>query len=72
MDIVHPVSLSSFHVVVENSHIIYECYHISWTALGSTKDSGADATTQGSYSQQLASYGIQGSITLLTDTMSER
>lgn len=26
---------------------------------GSTKDSGADATTQGSYSQQLASYDIR-------------
>ena len=61
MDIVHPVSLSSFHVVVGKSHIIYECYHISWTALGSTKDSVADATTQGSYSQQLASCGFRWS-----------
>ena len=71
MNIVHPV-LSSFHVVVENSHIIYECHPISCTVLCSTKDSGADATTLGTYSQRLASYGIQGSITLLTDTMSER
>lgn len=34
MDIVHLVLLSSFHVVVENSHIIYECRHIFLDSAG--------------------------------------